>query len=49
MSEDRFYSVKELSELFRKHPETIKRWARKEKYGAIKRGGQWYFPKEKIL
>ena len=44
-----YYTTKQVAELFKVDIYTVVRWARQGKYGAIKRGKSWYFPKEKIL
>lgn len=42
---DYYITPKEISVLLRVDIETVRRWARKGKYGARKLGRQWYFPR----
>jgi excisionase family DNA binding protein len=41
-----YLTVADVVEIFRCHPETVKRMARDGKLPAIKFGDRWFFPKE---
>lgn len=41
-----YYTVEYIANLYKVHPETVRRWARTKTVIAKKIGKKWFFPKE---